>query len=288
MKSMEQGPSSYKRLPSTPVLWSLLFGLGPSVGGLLVVLAQQLVSLSQAFLMGGAAGLMLVLGVARPFQLLWAPSVSLISIAACFGLGAGGYGVVGHWVNRGAGHMKVDEREEVMKSDGGKFLDTPVSKAAMLGVMAIITHAWVEGLVLGVAALLAEGNIGLQMLAPVVLHSLPRGAAVAAIISALSKSQRGALLSSALSGFAGPAGAVVAMVLGLQSFRLLDELMVLASGALVLAGWRYLLVRAWRLDMKRTLLGLVMGAAFAVVSFCGTHVLCAHTLLCVAALDAVT
>lgn len=287
MKSMEQGPGSQRRSPSTPLLWSLLFGLGPAFGGLLAVLAQRVARFSQAGMMGGAVGLMLALGAARPVQLLWGDHPPWLTVVVYLGLGALTFGLVGHWaVGRGV-HKKTDEEEAVLKSDG-KMLDTPVSKAAMLAVTAILIHAWVEGLVLGVAARLAEGNIGLHMLAPVVLHSLPRGAAVAAIIGALSKSPRGALLSSALSGFAGPVGAVVALVVGIRRLQPLDDVMMLASGAIILGAWKYLLPRAWRLDGRRTLAGLFVGAGFAALSFCGTHLLCAHTILCVAAPDAVT
>ncbi|CAG2161871.1 unnamed protein product [Oppiella nova] len=287
MRNMEQGSAVHGRSPSTPLLWSLLFGVGPAFGGLLVVLAQRVMRFSQAFMMGGAAGLMLALGAVRPFQLLWGSGLPSVTVAIFFGMGAVMFGVVGHWVVGRAAHKKTDEDLEVLKSDG-KTLDTPVSKAAMLGVTAILLHAWVEGLVLGVAALLAEGNIGLHMLAPVVLHSLPRGAAIAAIVSALSKSYRGALLSAALSGFAGPAGAVTALVMGLRHFQSLDGMIVLSSGGLVLAAWKYLLPRAWRLDTRRTLMGLLIGAVFGVMSFFGTHVLCLYTFLCVAAPDAVT
>jgi zinc transporter ZupT len=147
-------------------------------------------------------------------------------------------------------------------------------------------HAFAEGLALGVAAPKAYG-LGVHLLLPVSLHGLPRGVSAVSTIHGGTGSGRGALLAAALTGFAGPIAAILAILLGI-GYQGLDYWMVLACGSLYPAYGGNLLQRALRVNLKSTFLGLLLGLVFATACLTSTRLVCLHTPYCNSAPETVT
>eukprot|EP00897_Mesotaenium_endlicherianum_P010667 jgi/Mesen1/9629/ME000669S09064 len=282
-------PPSWDRV--APALWSLLFVLGPLLGGGLLVLVREVLPLHPTLLSGLAAGMMLVLATWRPLHLWFNAKMGFFSLLGLLYAGAFLYLAASH-LSKG----RCLSQRQLDGGGGGQVAGalrhskapavSPLSLATALACGTVVFHALTEGLMLGVAAPHAEG-LGMYMLLPVALHGLPRGIAVASAMFGVSKSWRGAMTAAAFVGFAGPAGAWGAMAAGLSN-RGLDTWMVLACGCMIPAAASELLPRAVTLNRKRTLAGLGLGASFVLVGLSATRVLCLSTPYCNSAPEAVT
>jgi len=263
------------------LLVSLLFGLGPFLGGLVIMLLVSSVRLPATLLTGIGAGVALVLATWRPLQLWSGGKMSLFLV--CSLLGAG---VFLHYIVRKMIKIKTKApKDEVIRSDPGKIM-SPVAQRACIASLMIGFHAFAEGLALGVAAPKAYG-LGVHLLLPVSLHGLPRGVSAVSTIHGGTGSGRGALLAAALTGFAGPIAAILAILLGI-GYQGLDYWMVLACGSLYPAYGGNLLQRALRVNLKSTFLGLLLGLVFATACLTSTRLVCLHTPYCNSAPETVT
>ncbi|KAK9290418.1 hypothetical protein L1049_008587 [Liquidambar formosana] len=155
---------------------------------------------------------------------------------------------------------------------------------SFLSCGAIAFHALAEGLALGVAAPKAYG-LGRHMVLPVSLHGLPRGAAVASCIFGATDSWHGSLAAAALIGFVGPSSAIGAILAGID-YSGLDHLMVFACGGLIPSFGR-VVKRAMRLDVRKSICGLMMGIGFATLCLMCTKFVCLYTPYCNSAPEAV-
>nr|GMD69853.1 putative zinc transporter At3g08650 [Ipomoea batatas] len=226
---------------------SLLFGLGPLLGGVSLVAFALTFRLQHALLTGVASGIAFVLGAWRPLQLVLQSKMEFLSLISLLVTGF----AFAHF---------------------------------FLCCLAIALHALAEGLALGVAAPKAYG-FGRHMVLPVSLHGLPRGAAVASCIFGATDSWHGALLAAALIGFVGPSSAIGAILAGID-YSGLDHIMMLACGALLPCFWS-IVKRAVSLDKQKGVAGLVMGVLFASVCLTFTKLVCLHTPYCNSAPEAV-
>ena len=260
---------------------SLLFGLGPLLGGIVLVSFALAFNLQHALLMGAASGIAFVLGAWRPLQLLFSAKMGIFS--QMFLLTAGAIFV--HALSSNV--LRLAGRRKTSVNDLPAVSGFPVSVHTLqsfLSCGAVALHALAEGLALGVAAPKAYG-LGRHMVLPVSLHGLPRGAAVASCIFGATDSWHAALAAAALIGFMGPISAIGAILAGID-YSGLDHVMVFACGGL-LPSFGRIIKRATRLDSRKCVCGLVMGMGFATLCLTCTKLVCLHTPYCNSAPEAV-
>lgn len=279
LQSLSNGYSSED---ASGFLVSLLFGLGPLLGGIILVIFSLAFYLPHSVLTGVASGIAFLLASWRPLQLLVSMKMGLFTLSSLLALGAAFYHV------STSGILKVARRKKASVNELSTSSGLSVSALTLqsfLACGAISLHALAEGLALGVAAPKAYG-LGRHMVLPVSLHGLPRGAAVASCIFGATDSWRGALAAAALTGFAGPISAIGAILAGID-YNGLDYWMVFACGTL-LPSFGSVFRRSLRLDTGKSIYGLLMGLGFACVCLTSTRLVCLHTPYCNSAPEAVT
>ncbi|GLU17820.1 hypothetical protein SLE2022_341730 [Rubroshorea leprosula] len=260
---------------------SLLFGLGPLLGGLFLVSFALTFRLHHAILMSAASGIAFVLGAWRPLQLVLSSKMGLIPLTSLLAVGAIFFQVSSSNILALAG------RKRSSINDLPSITGFPVSVITLQSVLAcgaVALHALAEGLALGVAAPKAYG-FGQHMVLPVSLHGLPRGAAVASCIFGATENWHGALAAAALIGFVGPVSAIGAILAGID-YSGLDHLMVFACGGLLPCFIR-IVKRAVKLDTQKSSWGLTLGVGFATLCLTCTKLVCLHTPYCNSAPEAV-
>ncbi|KAI3445043.1 hypothetical protein Pfo_001708 [Paulownia fortunei] len=260
---------------------SLLFGLGPLLGGVALVAFALAFRLQHALLTGLASGIAFVLGAWRPLQLLLSSKIGLLPLLFLLGVGS----MLVHVSISSA--TKLGSRKRTSANTLSAFTGYSVSALTLQSVLscvAVALHALAEGLALGVAAPKAYG-LGRHMVLPVSLHGFPRGAAVASCIFGATDSWHGSLLSAALIGLVGPLSAIGAILAGID-YRGLDHLMVFACGCLFPCFWS-VVRRAIKLDKRKSTFGLVTGLVFASMCLTCTKLVCLHTPYCNSAPEAV-
>ncbi|PSS23888.1 Zinc transporter like, partial [Actinidia chinensis var. chinensis] len=207
---------------------SLLFGLGPLLGGMVLVAFALAFRLQHALLTGVASGIAFVLGAWRPLQLLLSSKMGFLPLVLLLALGSS----FTHISTKSAlklARRKITSADTLSEVTG--FSVSALTLQSFLSCVAVALHALAEGLALGVAAPKAYG-LGRHMVLPVSLHGLPRGAAVASCIFGATDSWYGSLAAAALIGFVGPLSAIGAILAGID-YSGLDHLMVFACGGLI-------------------------------------------------------
>ncbi|XP_057476428.1 putative zinc transporter At3g08650 [Actinidia eriantha] len=260
---------------------SLLFGLGPLLGGMVLVAFALAFRLQHALLTGVASGIAFVLGAWRPLQLLLSSKMGFLPLVLLLALGSS----FAHISTTSA--LKLASRKRTSADTLSKVTGFSVSALTLqsfLSCVAVALHALAEGLALGVAAPKAYG-LGRHMVLPVSLHGLPRGAAVASCIFGATDSWYGSLAAAALIGFVGPLSAIGAILAGID-YSGLDHLMVFACGGLIPC-FGNIVRRALRLGARKGSFGLIIGMGFATVCLTCTKLVCLHTPYCNSAPEAV-
>ncbi|XP_010921204.2 putative zinc transporter At3g08650 [Elaeis guineensis] len=271
----------YNSEDASGFLVSLLFGLGPLLGGMILVVFSLAFYLQHPLLTGVASGIAFFLAAWRPVQLLLSSKMEFFTQTLLLIAGSALY------IMSTASILRL-ARRKVSVNDLASSSGLSVSALTLqsfLACGAISLHALAEGLALGVAAPKAYG-LGRHMVLPVSLHGLPRGAAVASCIFGATGSWQGALAAAALTGLAGPISAIGAILAGID-YSGLDYWMVLACGTL-LPSFGGAFQRALKLDARKSIYGLLMGLGFACVCLTSTRLVCLHTPYCNSAPEAVT
>ncbi|KAJ3676646.1 hypothetical protein LUZ60_004058 [Juncus effusus] len=268
-------------------LVSLLFGLGPLVGGLILLSFSQAFSMPHPLLTGVASGIALKLAIWRPSQLLLSSKISFFPLLFLLFLGAISCHLITTPLLNLVQRKKNSTHNNLNLSCSASSLSISyLTLQSFFACGAIFLHGFTEGLALGVAAPKAYG-LGRHMVLPVSLHGLPRGAAVASCVLGATDSWRWALAAAMLTGLAGPTGAIGAIVGGIEGYESLDFWMVFACGILI-PGFGRVFKRALRLDLRKAGYGLLMGFGFASVCLMSTRLVCLHTPYCNSAPEAVT
>ncbi|ESW12036.1 hypothetical protein PHAVU_008G079500 [Phaseolus vulgaris] len=260
---------------------SLLFGLGPLLGGIILVVFALALHLQHALLMGTACGIAFVLGAWRPIQLILSSKLGFIPILLLLAMGAAFIQV------STSGVLKMAASKKASVNDLPTLTGFPLSVHTLQSFIscgAVAFHALAEGLALGVAAPKAYG-LGRHMVLPVSLHGLPRGAAVASCIFGATDSWHGSLATAAIIGFMGPISAIGAILTGID-YSGLDHIMVIACGGLI-PSFGNVVKRALSLDKRKSTSGLIMGIGFATLCLTFTRLVCLHTPYCNSAPEAV-
>ncbi|PIN27159.1 Zinc transporter [Handroanthus impetiginosus] len=260
---------------------SLLFGLGPLLGGIALVAFALAFRLQHALLTGVASGIAFVLGMWRPLQLLLSSKMGLIPLLFLLGLGSSFTHITISTATKLGTHKRTSANT---LSDFTGFSVSALTLQSILSCAAVALHALAEGLALGVAAPKAYG-LGRHMVLPVSLHGFPRGAAVASCIFGATDSWHGSLLSAALIGFVGPLSAIGAILAGID-YSGLDHVMVFACGGLFPC-FGSIVKRAIKLDKQKSVFGVIVGVVFASVCLMCTKLVCLHTPYCNSAPEAV-
>nr|XP_010921204.1 putative zinc transporter At3g08650 [Elaeis guineensis]XP_019705860.1 putative zinc transporter At3g08650 [Elaeis guineensis]XP_019705861.1 putative zinc transporter At3g08650 [Elaeis guineensis] len=271
----------YNSEDASGFLVSLLFGLGPLLGGMILVVFSLAFYLQHPLLTGVFSGIAFFLAAWRPVQLLLSSKMEFFTQTLLLIAGSALY------IMSTASILRL-ARRKVSVNDLASSSGLSVSALTLqsfLACGAISLHALAEGLALGVAAPKAYG-LGRHMVLPVSLHGLPRGAAVASCIFGATGSWQGALAAAALTGLAGPISAIGAILAGID-YSGLDYWMVLACGTL-LPSFGGAFQRALKLDARKSIYGLLMGLGFACVCLTSTRLVCLHTPYCNSAPEAVT
>lgn len=263
-------------------LVSLVFGLGPLIGGIILVAFSLAFSMPHPLLTGVASGIALRLAAWRPVQLLMSSKMGLFTTLFLLSGGSLVYHSATSSILRVVNRKKSSVN--VITSSSGLSLSA-LTLQCLLACGSVFLHAYTEGLALGVAARKAYG-LGRYMVLPASLHGLPRGAAVASCVYGATDSWRGALAAAALTGVAGPSAAISA-ILAKIDYDGLDYWMVIACGALIPSFVR-VFRRSLRLDMRKSIVGLLIGIAFASVCLMSNRFICLHTPYCNSAPEAVT
>lgn len=237
--------------------------------------------LQHALLTSVASGIAFVLGVWRPLQLLMFSKMGVIPLTLLLLMGSASFHISTSGVLNYAGRKRASVND--LTSASG-FSVSALTLQAFLSCGAVAFHALAEGLALGVAAPKAYG-LGRHMVLPVSLHGLPRGAAVASCIYGATDSWHGSLAAAALVGFMGPMSAIGAILAGID-YSGLDHIMVFACGCLLPSFWK-MVRRSVRLDMRKSICGLMMGVGFAILCLACTKLVCLHTPYCNSAPEAV-
>jgi zinc transporter ZupT len=260
---------------------SLLFGLGPLLGGIFLVAFALAFQLKHALLMGTACGIAFVLGAWRPIQLILSSKLGFIPVSLLLAMGAAFVHISSSTV------LKLAVSKKTSAHNLPTITGFPLSihtLQSFISCGAVAFHAVAEGLALGVAAPKAYG-LGRHMVLPVSLHGLPRGAAVASCIFGATDSWHGSLAAAAIIGFMGPISAIGAILGGID-YSGLDHIMVFACGGLI-PSFGSVVKRALSLDKRKSTCGLIIGITFATLCLTFTRLVCLHTPYCNSAPEAV-
>lgn len=269
LESTDEAPS-WKYTGTTSLAY-LIFGLGPFLGGLASLFLVNVGKVPSTMSAGIGAGIAFVLFAWRPMQLLVSGKVGILLVC---GFLLAGTSVP--YILRKVSDMKLkNPKSEVLRSASGSQI-SPVARRAYLASLMMCFHAFAEGLALGVAA---PKGFGALLLLPASLHGIPRGVAVGSTVYGGTSNKKASLVAAAITGVAGPLGAIVAVVTRI-GVRWLDRWMLLACGSLypIFAG--VLLRRALKVDTRSTWWGILLGIMFAVMCLTSTRLVCLHTSFC--------
>lgn len=261
---------------------SLLFGIGPLLGGITLIAFALAFHLHHALLTGVASGVAIILAFWRPLHLLATSTMGLFALLFLFALGSS----FSHFSTASILSLTSRKRSsaDTLSSVSGFYMSA-LTVQSIVSCIAVCIQALAEGLALGVATPKAYGLGGLYMVFPISLHGIPRGAAVASSIFGATHSWPGSLTAATVIGFVGPMSAIGA-ILGRIDNRGLDYLMVFACGGLIPA-FSGIFTRAVKLDKRTSFFGLVMGAGFTIVCLTCSKLVCSHTSYCNSAPEAV-
>ena len=171
-----------------------------------------------------------------------------------------------------------------------RFFHSPsFSKAAVLTTLGVAAHALSEGLLVGQVAAPRLETLGMRMLLPSTIHSIPRGLAVsAAVLGALGGANASAgaslwaLLAAAIVASSGMIGVSSAFVLGAvkgedKSFTLL---VMCSCGFMFMVASRLLMPKAYGIGKRRATVGFACGALVAMACLYGRYAICTNTSFC--------
>ena len=236
-----------------PFTIALLAGLATGIGGLIVVFIKEISNELMAFMLGMAAGVMLLISI---FD-LWLGQVmeyGFIQITISFILGAAFIFMINSLIRK-------DEDEVV--SEKRKLYLSGIFTAVALGI-----HNFPEGLAIGVAVL-ESAQYGVVLMIAIGLHNIPEGIAVAAPIKAGGGGNMKAILIAFATGLTEPLGALFALlILG----SILTPVMVglslaFVGGIMVVVSFKELIPQALAQNRNQFMIvGILFGSALMQLS----------------------
>lgn len=146
--------------------------------------------------------------------------------------------------------------------------DKKLMSAGVFTAIGIAIHNFPEGIAVFMSAL-ADVKLGVVLAIAIALHNIPEGVAVAMPIFYATKSKRKAFFYSFLSGFAEPAGAVIAILILMPFLNafVLSFSLALVAGVMVFISFDELLPLSCQNEGYHiSILGVIFGMAVMAVS----------------------
>jgi len=146
--------------------------------------------------------------------------------------------------------------------------DKKLMSAGVFTAIGIAIHNFPEGIAVFMSAL-ADVKLGVVLAIAIALHNIPEGVAVAMPIFYATKSKRKAFFYSFLSGFAEPAGAVIAILILMPFLNafVLSFSLALVAGVMVFISFDELLPLSCQDEGYHiSILGVIFGMAVMAVS----------------------
>ncbi|MDD4940965.1 MAG: zinc transporter ZupT [Candidatus Omnitrophica bacterium] len=146
--------------------------------------------------------------------------------------------------------------------------DKKLMSAGVFTAIGIAIHNFPEGIAVFMSAL-ADVKLGIVLAIAIALHNIPEGVAVAMPIFYATKSKRKAFFYSFLSGFAEPAGAVIAILILMPFLNafVLSFSLALVAGVMVFISFDELLPLSCQDEGYHiSILGVIFGMAVMAVS----------------------
>lgn len=251
----------------SPLILTTLAGLSTGVGGLVVVLCkptQRLLCISAGF----AGGVMLaasladlVPGALRFYGVYLPPFACGGALVLLLGAGMLMAALLGRL---------LPEEEELAARMAGDTARTAALRTALITGAALLLHNFPEG-ILTLFAGTADPSLGIRTTLAIALHNIPEGVAVAVPFAYALRSRVGGAAAALVSGFAEPAGAVLAMLFLHRWFTpgFLNGTMVMVAGVMLWVALAQLLPSALAgrdrlpglLGAEAGLLGMLLGIA---------------------------
>ena len=237
-----------------PFTIALLAGLATGIGGLIVLVIKEISRELMAFMLGMAAGVMLLISILD----LWlgqAKDFGFLLVSTSFIAGGAGIYVAGFYLGRGDDLLEMSEERRLYKSG--------ILTAVALGI-----HNFPEGLAIGVAVM-ESAQYGLVIMIAIGLHNIPEGIAVAAPIKAGNGGSLKAMAIAFATGLTEPLGAFFALiVLGSVLTPLIVALSLsFVGGIMAVVSLKELVPQAY--SQNRTnymVVGMIFGAALMQMS----------------------
>ena len=232
-----------------PFTIALLAGLATGLGGLIVLFIREISRELMAFMLGMAAGVMLLISI-LDLLLGQASEFGYFPVTTSF--------VIGGLVILLIGKIVVKRGEEDLMTEENKLYFSGIFTAIALGI-----HNFPEGLAIGVAVL-ESAQYGVVLMIAIGLHNIPEGIAVAAPIKAGGGGKIKTILIPMATGLTEPLGALFALLI-LGSF--LTPLMVglslaFVGGIMAVISFTEIIPQAINQDRSRYMLvGILFGAA---------------------------
>eukprot|EP00041_Stephanoeca_diplocostata_P014959 m.282933 g.282933 ORF g.282933 m.282933 type:complete len:607 (-) comp19868_c0_seq6:100-1920(-) len=264
--------------------WSLMAGLSTGIGGLIVYVMSDISGRANAFLMGQAAGVMIVLSVLD----MLLPNVDKFGWVTVFLLTLSG-AVAIYALNLMVTNVEScsGTRDDVAIGEDRPtrvLIEAPPSpsrekqitnnkqrkkrlQSALLTTVALALHNAPEGLAVGITSLQSSTARKMFVAAAISLHNIPEGIAVAAAMYTATGRRAYSAWVATLTGLVEPVAAVlsVALLSPFISEDLINLSLVFVSGVMITVSVHELIPQAVEVAPLHGVLGMVFGGALVKV-----------------------
>ncbi|CAM6129030.1 unnamed protein product [Calypogeia fissa] len=250
--------SSWELSPAANL--SILFGLGNTVGGLLLLGLLKTIRLPTLLLTGIGCGIAFVLASWPPLQFLLTGDRGLFSLAALLLVGILAYIVISRYFL----DSTMTEAKERRKLQTGLIsIRSPLRRASLVATACMVLYIAIEGLLLSLALANASGPI-VHTGRAFFFHSFSGGMVIACTVYGGTGSFGSTLVATSLSGVMGFLAAFGATLLPLTSQNVIRGWMVAVCGCVFAVFGLSLARQALGVDSKKIIVGAVIGYIIAI------------------------
>ncbi len=250
IKSLEGNSESWV----FPFMIALMAGLATGIGGLIVILIKEISREMMSFMLGMAAGVMLLISI---FD-LWlgqAMEFGFVGISISFAFGASLVFLASILLRKNNIDEEMTEKKKMYMSG--------IFTAIALGI-----HNFPEGLAIGVAVL-ESAQYGIVLMVAIGLHNIPEGIAVAAPIQAGGGGKFKAVMIAFATGLTEPIGALFALLIlgSILSPFIVGLSLAFVGGIMAVVSFKELIPQALIQERPRFMIvGMTFGAALMQLS----------------------
>jgi ZIP family zinc transporter len=240
-----------------PLLLSFLAGIFTVIGSLITFLIRDLKRGYLQFSLGLSAGVMIYVSFVELLSIA-IKNVGAIKANIAFFIGV----ILFMFLDSLIPHQYIEEHIKAGSSD------RRLMKTGVLLTFGIAIHNFPEGMAVFMSSL-SSIKLGVVLAIAIALHNIPEGIAVAMPIYYATKNRKRAFWYSFLSGFAEPAGAVVAMLVLMPflSPAVLSFSLAFIAGIMVLISFDELLPLSCQANGYHiSIFGVIIGMAIMAIS----------------------